>query len=148
MIVSRIGDHLPWPKRAVVNFVVKHVQRRVPRARHHRTRSRTATRSRCGARLPFRRPEIRGADIAFLQYTGGTTGRAKGAMLTHRNLVANTLQCAAWVAPFYDPSCAASSITPLPIYHVYSLTANVLCFVEVGASQRADHRSARHARRS
>jgi long-chain acyl-CoA synthetase len=132
VIVSRIGDHLPWPKRVAVNFVVKHVQRRVSRAPIAGAIEYSDALA-LGTRLPFRRPEIRGEDVAFLQYTGGTTGRAKGAMLTHRNLVANTLQCAAWVAPFYDPKAAGVAITPLPIYHVYSLTANVLCFVEVGA---------------
>jgi long-chain acyl-CoA synthetase len=131
VLVSKVGDHLPWPKRALVNFVVKHVQKRVPPANVPGAVAYRDALSR-GARLPFRRPEIRGGDVAFLQYTGGTTGRAKGAMLTHRNLVANTLQCAAWVAPFYDPK-GGVAITPLPIYHVYSLTANVLCFIEVGA---------------
>ena len=131
VLVSKIGDHLPWPKRAIVNFVVKHVQRRVRPAHMPNAIAYRDALAR-GARLPFKRPEVRGADVAFLQYTGGTTGRAKGAMLTHRNLVANTLQCAAWVAPFYDEK-AGVAITPLPIYHVYSLTANVLCFMEVGA---------------
>jgi long-chain acyl-CoA synthetase len=114
-----------------VNFVVKYVQRRVRPAHIPKAIAYRDALAR-GARLPLRDPELRGADVAFLQYTGGTTGRAKGAMLTHRNLVANTLQCAAWVAPFYDEK-AGVVITPLPIYHVYSLTANVLCFIEVGA---------------
>jgi len=131
VLISKIGDHLPWPRGAVVNFVVKQVQRRVPRADIPNAIAYRDALAR-GARLPFRRPDVRGTDVAFLQYTGGTTGRAKGAMLTHRNLVANTLQCAAWVAPFYDDK-AGVAITPLPIYHVYSLTANVLCFMEVGA---------------
>jgi len=131
VLISKIGDHLPWPKRAIVNFVVKHVQRRVRPAHIPNAIDYRDALAR-GARLPFRRPEVQGSDVAFLQYTGGTTGRAKGAMLTHRNLVANTLQCAAWVAPFYDDK-AGVAITPLPIYHVYSLTANVLCFMEVGA---------------
>jgi len=130
VIVTKVGDHLPWAKRAIVSFVVKHVQRRVrpwhiPEAVAYRDALAR------GARSPFERPAIKGADVAFLQYTGGTTGRAKGAMLTHRNMVANTLQCAAWVAPFYDGE-AGVIITPLPLYHVYSLTANLLCFLETG----------------
>jgi long-chain acyl-CoA synthetase len=130
VIVTKVGDHLPWPKRAVVNFVVKHVQRRV---RPWHIPAAVAYRDALarGARSPFERPELKGADVAFLQYTGGTTGRAKGAMLTHRNMVANTLQCAAWVAPFYA-AAAGVMITPLPLYHVYSLTANLLCFFEAG----------------
>jgi long-chain acyl-CoA synthetase len=76
-------------------------------------------------------PGLRGSDTAFLQYTGGTTGVAKGAQLTHRNMVANVLQAAAWAAPFYDKN-AGVVVTPLPLYHVYSLTANLLCFIELG----------------
>ena len=130
VIVTKIGDHLRWPKRPVVNFVVKHVQKRI-RPWHIPGFVPYRDALARGARLEFRRPELRGDDIAFLQYTGGTTGRAKGAMLTHRNMVANTLQCAAWVAPFYDAE-AGVVITPLPLYHVYSLTANLLCFLETG----------------
>jgi long-chain acyl-CoA synthetase len=131
VVVSRIGDHLPWPKSAIANFMVKHVKKRVPawriaasidyRSALERGRSRT-----------YQRPELRGDDVAFLQYTGGTTGRAKGAMLTHRNLVANVLQAAAWAGPFYDKN-AGVVLTPLPLYHIYSLTANLFCFVELGA---------------
>src|SRR5690606_37065271 len=79
----------------------------------------------------FERPELDPDDVAFLQYTGGTTGIAKGAMLTHRNLVANTLQAAAWAAPFFSSENGVV-ITPLPLYHIYSLTANLFCFVELG----------------
>jgi long-chain acyl-CoA synthetase len=130
VIVTKIGDHLPWPKGAVVNFVVKHVRKRVrpwqiPQAVAYRDALAR------GARLPYRRPELRGADIAFLQYTGGTTGRAKGAMLTQRNMVANTLQCVAWFEPFFDER-AGAVLTPLPLYHVYSLTVNLLAFIVVG----------------
>ena len=130
VIVTKIGDHLPWPKSAVVNFVVKHVQKRVRPWRMPQAVSYRDALAR-GARLAYRRPELNGADVAFLQYTGGTTGRAKGAMLTHRNMVANTLQCAAWFTPFFDER-AGAVLTPLPIYHVYSLTVNLLCFAEVG----------------
>jgi long-chain acyl-CoA synthetase len=74
---------------------------------------------------------LQGSDLAFLQYTGGTTGRAKGAMLTQRNMVANTLQAAAWARPLFAAD-AGVIVTPLPLYHVYSLTANLFCFVELG----------------
>lgn len=130
VIVSRIGDHLPWPKGAIANFVVKHVKKRVPPWHIAGAIDYTQALARGGAR-PYQRPELRGDDVAFLQYTGGTTGRARGAMLTHRNLVANVLQAAAWAAPFYD-SNAGAVLTPLPLYHVYALTANLLCFVELG----------------
>ena len=71
-------------------------------------------------------------DIAFLQYTGGTTGVAKGAMLLHRNIVANLLQARAWVKPFLDPNQREVIITPLPLYHIFSLTANCLTFMTLG----------------
>jgi long-chain acyl-CoA synthetase len=131
VIVTRIGDELPALKALAVNFAVKYVQKRVRPFRLPDAVSYRDALAR-GARLPFRRAEPRGSDVAFLQYTGGTTGRAKGAMLTHRNLVANTLQAAAWAKPFYTPD-AGVVLTPLPIYHVYSLTANLLCFTELGA---------------
>jgi long-chain acyl-CoA synthetase len=129
VIVSRIGDHLPWPKSAVANFIVKHVKKRVPPWRIAGAVDYLEALAR-GRAQTYQRPELRGDDVAFLQYTGGTTGRAKGAMLTHRNLVANVLQAAAWAAPFYDTSAVV--LTPLPLYHVYSLTANLFCFVELG----------------
>ena len=130
VIVSRLGDHCPAPKRWVVNFVVKYVRKlvrpyRIPAAVDY---LRALAR---GASLPYQRPTIGGRDLAFLQYTGGTTGRAKGAMLTQRNMVANTLQAAAWARPFFTPD-AGVVVTPLPLYHVYSLTANLFCFVELG----------------
>jgi long-chain acyl-CoA synthetase len=130
VIVTRIGDHFPAPKSLVANFMVKYVRKRVPRW-HIAGAVRYRDALAAGARLRFRRAEPRASDIAFLQYTGGTTGRAKGAMLTHRNMVANTLQAAAWAGPFYEPD-AGAVLTPLPIYHVYSLTANLLCFTELG----------------
>jgi long-chain acyl-CoA synthetase len=130
VIVTRIGDHLPAPKSVIVNFAVKYLQKRVA-SWHIPAAARYRDSLAAGARLPFRQAEPRGSDVALLQYTGGTTGRAKGAMLTHRNLVANTLQAAAWVKPFYAPD-AGVVLTPLPIYHIYSLTANLLCFTELG----------------
>jgi long-chain acyl-CoA synthetase len=130
VIVTGAGDHCPALKRWLVNFVVKHVQRRVRSWRiRGAVRYRDTIAPSSAAR--YRRPQITGDMVAFLQYTGGTTGRAKGAMLTHRNMVSNTLQAAAWAAPFYD-STAGLVVTPLPLYHVYSLTANLLCFVELG----------------
>ena len=90
---------------------------------------RARARRGAGAHAP---PRVKGSDLAFLQYTGGTTGRAKGAMLTQRNMVANTLQAAAWAAPYLTPD-AGVVVTPLPLYHIYSLTANLLCFTELGA---------------
>jgi long-chain acyl-CoA synthetase len=130
VIVTRAGDHLPAAKRLVVDFVVRYVQKRVPLWRIGEAISYRAALA-AGAELEYRRPALGGAAPAFLQYTGGTTGLAKGAILTHRNMVANTLQAAAWAAPFFSED-AGVVLTPLPLYHVYSLTANLFCFLELG----------------
>ena len=130
VIVSRLGDHCAAPKRALVNFVVKHVKKLVPPWQVPGAVAYRQVLAR-GAELPYRAPPLTGHDLAFLQYTGGTTGRAKGAMLTHRNMIANSLQAAAWAQPFFTAD-AGVVVTPLPLYHVYSLTANLLCFIELG----------------
>jgi long-chain acyl-CoA synthetase len=130
VIVTRLGDHCSPLKRAIVNFVVKHVKKLV---RPWEITGAVDYRSALarGAASPYAAPRLTGSDLAFLQYTGGTTGRAKGAMLTQRNMVANTLQAAAWARPFFAAD-AGVVVTPLPLYHVYSLTANLLCFTELG----------------
>ncbi len=130
VIVTRLGDHCSPLKRAVVNFVVKRVKKLVrPWLIPGAVAYRDALAS--GAARRFSSPRLQGSDLAFLQYTGGTTGRAKGAMLTQRNMVANTLQAAAWARPLFAAD-AGVIVTPLPLYHVYSLTANLFCFVELG----------------
>ena len=131
VIVTRVGDHFPAPQRWLVDFVVRHVRKLVPAWRIEGAVDYRAALA-AGAARAFEPPKVQGTDLAFLQYTGGTTGRAKGAMLTHRNMVANTLQAAAWARPFYSKD-AGVVITPLPLYHVYSLTANLFCFLELGA---------------
>ena len=83
-------------------------------------------------------------DIAFLQYTGGTTGVAKGAMLLHRNIVANMLQARAWVRPVLDDNRREVIMTPLPLYHIFSLTANCLVFMSLGGENVLITESARH----
>jgi len=77
------------------------------------------------------RPDVASDDIAFLQYTGGTTGKAKGAMLTHRNIVSNVLQSVEWARPALDGD-GQRAATPLPLYHIFSLMANLFCFLELG----------------
>jgi long-chain acyl-CoA synthetase len=130
VIVTRLGDHCSPLKRAVVNFVVKHVKKLVPAWQIAGAVPYSAAMAR-GAKQKYTAPRLVGSALAFQQYTGGTTGRAKGAMLTQRNMVANTLQAAAWARPFYTAD-AGVVVTPLPLYHVYSLTANLFCFVELG----------------
>ena len=130
VITTGIGDLLGFPKGAIVNFVLKHVKKMVPSFNlPQAVRFRDAL-SR-GAAHPMPTVSLSHDDIAFLQYTGGTTGVAKGAMLTHGNMVANMLQSDAWIG-------AATTvgeeviITALPLYHIFSLTANGLVFTRLG----------------
>jgi long-chain acyl-CoA synthetase len=130
VIVTGLGDMLGFPKSAIVNFVVKRVKKMVPdwdipdalRFNDALTR---------GARHALKPVEVTHDDLAFLQYTGGTTGVAKGAMLTHRNIIANLQQAHAWIKPFL-PDGDGTVVTPLPLYHIFSLTANLLTFMKMG----------------
>jgi long-chain acyl-CoA synthetase len=130
VVTTQLGDMLGFPRSAVVNLVVKHVKRLVPPWKlPGSTAFPTALAE--GARLPLEEPPISHEDIAFLQYTGGTTGVSKGAMLTHRNIVANLLQCESW----WGRSLAEGSeivITALPLYHIFALTGNCLAFMNIG----------------
>ncbi len=131
VITTGLGDMLGLPKRAVVNFVLRHVRKMVPDydiPGAIRFRDALAL----GQRQSLPAIAIDPGDIAFLQYTGGTTGVAKGAMLTHRNLVANMQQAAAWVRSNVKPG-EEIIITALPLYHIFSLTANGLVFMKFGA---------------
>ncbi|GAB6197365.1 long-chain fatty acid--CoA ligase [Lysobacter xanthus] len=132
VITTALGDCLDFPKRSVVNFVVRYVRKMVPDYDiPHAVRFNDAVDA--GARLPFRDEEIEieAGDIAFLQYTGGTTGVAKGAMLTHRNLVANMQQAAAWIGTNVRYG-QETIVTALPLYHIFALTANGLVFMKFG----------------
>jgi long-chain acyl-CoA synthetase len=131
VIVTELGDLFPLPKRLIVNAVVKHVKKMVPQ--YHLPNAidfRDALR-RGQARGRFQDVAVSAQDLAFLQYTGGTTGAAKGAMLTHRNVVANMEQAAAWMSPRFVEG-GEIVITPLPLYHVFSLTVNCLVFMKYG----------------
>ena len=131
VIVTALGDLLGFPKRQIVNFVVRHVKKMVPswQLPGHRRLSDVLAE---GARQSLDAPAVGHDDIAFLQYTGGTTGSAKGAMLTHGNIVANLEQAHAWIRPFLSEG-AEIVITALPLYHIFSLTANCLTFFKIGA---------------
>ncbi|MGH8502517.1 MAG: AMP-binding protein [Gammaproteobacteria bacterium] len=130
VIVTRMGDLLPMPKSVLVNFVVKRVKRLVPA--HEISRVINFRRAlKAGARLALRKPDLNHQDTAFLQYTGGTTGVCKGALLTHGNLVANAGQAAAWFSGVLDES-GEVVITALPLYHIFALTVNSLLFVKIG----------------
>jgi long-chain acyl-CoA synthetase len=130
VIVSRLGDHFPQPRRLTTNLFVKYIARGVPDYRLHEV---VAYRNalRVGRDASYARPDVAPDDIAFLQYTGGTTGKAKGAMLTHRNIVSNVLQSVEWARPALDGD-GQRAATPLPLYHIFSLMANLFCFLELG----------------
>lgn len=131
VITTGLGDLAGFPKGTLVNFVVKHVKKMVPPySIAGAVRFKDALTLGQMHSLPA--ITIDSGDIAFLQYTGGTTGVAKGAMLTHRNLVANMEQAAAWVRSRITPG-QEIIITALPLYHIFSLTANGLVFMKFGA---------------
>jgi long-chain acyl-CoA synthetase len=129
-IVTSIGEML-GVKGIVVDFVLRNVKKMVPAwslpGSIRLSDALAEGRKRTLARVPLSHD-----DIAFLQYTGGTTGVAKGAMLLHRNIVANMLQARAWLTPFLDKERREVIITPLPLYHIFSLTANCLVFMSIG----------------
>ncbi len=132
VVTTGLGDLLGGLKGALVNFVVKHVRKMVPAySIPGAIRYRDALAA--GKRQPPPKVEVKSSDIAFLQYTGGTTGVAKGAMLTHRNLVSNMLQAGAWISPNVSEERQETIITALPLYHIFALTANGLVFMELGA---------------
>ena len=131
VITTGLGDMLGFPKGAIVNFMLKHVKKMVPdydipgAIRFKDTLT-------LGQMHALPEVSITPDDIAFLQYTGGTTGVAKGAMLTHRNLVTNMLQASAWIAGSMKPG-EELIVTALPLYHIFALTANSLVFMNLGA---------------
>ncbi len=131
VITTRIGDCFSFPKSMVINLVVKYVKKMVPPFHLSNTISFKSALEK-GASQDFRDVETTHEDIAFLQYTGGTTGVAKGAMLTHRNMVANLLQAHAWAARDFAPG-KEIFVTALPLYHIFSLTAGAMFAMKIGA---------------
>ena len=132
VIVTGVGDLLRKPRGWLVNFVLRYVKRKVPAWRIAGVHDFRATLA-AGASETLTDIVARADDIAFLQYTGGTTGVAKGAILTHRNMISNVLQADAWIKPTLPPQAEMIVITALPLYHIFSLTANCLLFVVEGA---------------
>ena len=132
IVVARLGDMLPFPKGAVVNFVVKYVKKMVPAWTLTRAVNfRTALGK--GASAELKSVSVQQEDLAFLQYTGGTTGVSKGAMLLHRNILANLAQAHAWIKPALGDE-QHMVVTALPLYHIFALTANCFTFFKIGAS--------------
>lgn len=132
VILTRLGDQLSPAKGTLVNFVVKYIKKMVPKYYLPGAISfRQALHS--GAQLEYVKPEIINDDLAFLQYTGGTTGVAKGAMLTHRNMQANLEQTKATYGSLLK-ACEHTVVTALPLYHIFALTVNCLLFIELGGA--------------
>ena len=129
VILTRLGDQISGAKGTLVNFVVKYIKRLVPKYHlPHAISFRRALQS--GYRMQYIKPEILNEDLAFLQYTGGTTGVAKGAMLTHRNMLANLEQVRAAYSPLLHEG-KELVVTPLPLYHIFALTINCLLFIDI-----------------
>jgi long-chain acyl-CoA synthetase len=131
VVTTQLGDMLKFPKSLIVNLVVKYVKKMVPPFSLPQAVAFKDALSR-GSRLSRQPVSVTHDDIAFLQYTGGTTGVAKGAMLTHGNMTANMQQASAWIRDVVTEEDEII-ITALPLYHIFSLTANCLTFMKVGA---------------
>lgn len=138
VLLTAMGDLLAPGKRFLVNAVLRHVRNMVPEFKLPTASGRTVTRYRKaldeGERLKLRRPPIDGNALAFLQYTGGTTGVSKGAMLLHRNVAANVLQFEAWMEPTLGPRRGETLVTlcALPLYHIYALTVCYFIGIRLG----------------
>ncbi|MFC5428252.1 AMP-binding protein [Paraburkholderia denitrificans] len=133
IVVTGLGDLLGEGfnlKGRFINFMLRHVKKLVPAYRLPQAVKLLGALAQ-GARHPVAPVAVKSGDLAFLQYTGGTTGVAKGAMLTHGNLVANLVQAKAWTAGQLDAD-QETVLTPLPLYHIYSLTVNAMVFMALG----------------
>lgn len=132
VILTRMGDQLSFGKRTLVNFVVKYIKKLVPKYKlPHAVTFREVL--SVGKNRQYVRPQMERSDLAFLQYTGGTTGVAKGAMLSHGNVIVNIFQ-ANWIAePFVgDNGRECKAVIALPLYHIFALTVNCLLFIKLG----------------
>jgi len=139
VVLAAMGDLLGFWKGRLITFAVRHVRRLVPEFRLPREAGRSVTPflDACaeGAQLTLRRTELSSNDVAFLQYTGGTTGVSKGATLLHRNVVANILQTEAWFQPMLGSlgSKPMTIVCALPLYHIFALTICYLLGARLGA---------------
>jgi long-chain acyl-CoA synthetase len=132
VVMARLGDMLGFPKGSIVNFVVKYVKKMVPAWSLPGSVAFGKALAR-GAVCEFSPVAVTQDDLAYLQYTGGTTGVSKGAMLTHRNILANLAQIYAWIISDVDEG-SEFVVTALPLYHIFALTANCFTFLRIGAS--------------
>ncbi|PTB97011.1 long-chain-fatty-acid--CoA ligase [Marivirga lumbricoides] len=132
VIHTQLGDMLGGLKGPIVNFVVKYIKKMVP---SYNIPSAISFREvlKKGRNHQFKAPEIASSDLALLQYTGGTTGVSKGAKLSHRNLIAHTLQTKEWFKPLFTEGTQEQMITALPLYHIFALAVNGLLMFSIGA---------------
>lgn len=131
VIVTEIGDLLGFPKKQIVNFVVKNIKNMVPSYSLPGSIN-LAEALKKGAAHSFKKADIHAEDVAFLQYTGGTTGVSKGATLSHRNILSNLEQNKAWMKSNLVKNSEVV-ITALPLYHIFSLTVNCFTMLQIGA---------------
>ena len=132
VLITQIGDFLGTARGVIVNFVLRYVHKKIPPWKISGVVNFKSALSK-GLGLKLEAVPLGAEDIAFLQYTGGTTGIAKAAVLTHRNMIANVLQAREWLMPTLVPQADRIVITALPLYHIFSLTANCLAFLHLGA---------------
>ena len=133
IVITKLGDIFSFPKRILVNLVIKYIKKMIP-PYHIPQALFLNTALKRGKRYPADQlPKQNHQSLAFLQYTGGTTGVSKAAMLTHGNIIANIIQAGAWIAPLAKPN-TETIITALPLYHIFSLTANCFTFLKLGAT--------------
>ncbi|MCP5157797.1 MAG: AMP-binding protein [Sinobacteraceae bacterium] len=131
VVITSIGELLGFPKGAIVNYVARRRGKGVPPFQlSGAIRFKDAVQK--GRRMALTPVALGHQDVAFLQYTGGTTGVSKGAMLSHRNMVANVLQADAWMLDTFSNAPRATTMTVLPLYHIFALTANCLLFLRLG----------------
>jgi long-chain acyl-CoA synthetase len=131
VLVTGVGDFLGFPKSLIVNSVVRHVRKQVPAWNIPRAVSFKAAVAQ-GRKLPLAAVEVGPDDLAFLQYTGGTTGVSKGAMLSHGNVATNVLQAEAWLGTRLKDFDNGVVITAIPLYHIFALQANGMLFARLG----------------
>jgi long-chain acyl-CoA synthetase len=130
VIVTEIGDMMGFPKKFIVNSVVKYVKKMVPA--YHLPKAIPFSKAISANGTALKPVNLKSSDVAFIQYTGGTTGVSKGAMLTHRNVVANIEMNYAWMLPQMNKIKNNIIVTALPLYHIYSLTVNALTALKSG----------------
>jgi long-chain acyl-CoA synthetase len=131
VILTEMGDMLGFPKKQIVNFVVNKVKKMVPAYSLPGAIKFGDTLSK-GSSLTYKRPAVKGQDLAFIQYTGGTTGVSKGAMLSHRNMIANTEGISAWFSPQMHHDIPRNILGALPFYHIFALTVNAFSTFNLG----------------